>query len=181
MGKRLFVAVDLPDEVNQLLGSYAEVLRDVRWYEPSAYHLTLKFIGEVTSEKMRAIQEQLEQVSGEPFRLTINRLGYFPPNRHPRVIWAGFDECEPLQKLHDDIEEKLKQLGVEKEDRDYIPHITLGKNKGVPKTRVETYIDRRSDIYIPDIPVDSFILYSSELTPDGAIHTPEQTYPLEKN
>lgn len=179
MGKRLFVAVDLPDKVNRQLVNYAEVLRDVRWYGPSDYHLTLKFIGEVESDQMQQVRQELKEVSQPPFHVTINSLGYFPPGRHPRVIWAGFDDSPDLQHLHQSIEDTLLELGVERDDRDYIPHITLGKNKSVPKTRVETYLERRSDIHIPDIPVDSFILYSSELTPDGAIHTPEQIYPLQ--
>lgn len=178
MGKRLFVAIDLPDTTNRALNEFAEVLRDVRWYEPSRYHLTLKFIGDTNTSDYSAIKEALEQISHSPFSLTIDRMGYFPPNRHPRVIWAGFEYSEPLHDLHHKVEETLTELGIEKESRDYTPHITLGKNKGVPRTRVETFLDKRSDIYIPDIPVDSFILYSSELTPEGAIHTREKIYQL---
>jgi 2'-5' RNA ligase len=178
MSKRLFVAIDLPDRVNHQLVNYAGELHDVRWYGPDDYHLTLKFIGEVEEQTEQNIRKQLDEVRLTPFTVTINRLGYFPPDRHPRIIWAGFEASESLQALHDDIDERLSEMGVEREKRDFTPHITLGKNKGVPKTRVETYLERRSDIHIADIPVDSFILYSSELTPDGAVHTPEKTYQL---
>ncbi len=178
MGKRLFVAIDLTDKANRALNEYAEVLRDVRWYEPSRYHLTLKFIGDTETSDYVAIESSLEQIAHAPFSLTIDKMGYFPLNRHPRVIWAGFEYCESLHQLHDKVEDTLAELGIEKESRDYKPHVTLGKNKGVPRSRVASFIDKRSDIYIPDIPVDSFILYSSELTPEGAIHRREKIYPL---
>lgn len=178
MSKRLFVAIDLPDTTNRALHEYAEVLRDVRWYKPSRYHLTLKFIGDTDMSDYAAIEESLGKISHAPFRLTIDKLGYFPPDRHPRVIWAGFEYCESLHHLQQKVEETLAELDIEKESREYIPHVTLGKNKGVPRTRVESFLDKRSDIYIPDIPVDSFILYSSELTPEGAVHTREKIYQL---
>ncbi len=178
MNKRLFIAVDLPDEVNRTLGEYAEVLRDIHWYKPTEYHLTIKFIGDTEQERFENIKEVLGQIEHPVFRLKVNRLGYFPPDRHPRVIWAGFEESTALDNLHQKVEERLFELGVEKEDRAFTPHVTLGRNKDVPRKRVESYIEKRNDIYIPDIPVSSFILYSSELSSDGAVHTPEETYSL---
>lgn len=176
--KRLFVAIDPPDDVKQQLENVQEPFNGLRWQNSDNYHLTLKFIGDTPVDQQQRIEETIADITADSFNLTINGLGYFPPNRHPRVIWAGVEEIPELMQLQTTIEERLADLGIEKENRDYHPHITIGKNKEVQRHKVEEFIDRHGDFKIPGIPVSEFILYSSELTSEGAVHTSEKSIPL---
>lgn len=177
---RLFVAIDLPEEHNRRLAGIGpdSELDGVRWYPADQLHLTLKFIGEEPPGRLDEITEQLTDLPVDPFTMTVQGLGYFPPNRHPRVIWAGLDENRRLQNLQQNVENMLESIGIEPEKRDFTPHITLGKNKSVNKTRVEQLIEEHKHLLIEDITVDRFTLYASELHPDGAEHIPQAEFML---
>ena len=176
---RLFVAIDLPEEINEQLADIGGHLDGIRWYDAHQLHMTLKFIGEVQRVKFESIREKLNQINGDAFELTVDGLGYFPPKRHPRVIWAGVQENAKLLGLQQDIEDVLSKEGIEPDNRKFKPHITLGKNIAVNKRKVEQFInDEGHDLLIQQVPVNQFKLYSSELNPQGAIHRIEQIYLL---
>ena len=76
---RLFVALDPPDEVKDALDRLCEGLPGIRWSDPSQFHLTLRFIGEVEQGTFYEIGEALANVSHAPFELALKGLGQFPP------------------------------------------------------------------------------------------------------
>ena len=188
---RAFIAVNIPEEVKGKLqdeiGRLSTLIHDgsVRWVQPEGIHLTLKFLGEISSNQLGEIRQTLErEVERHPFfTLRVGGFGCFPNNRRPRVLWIGITEDKgSLAQVQTAIEEKLVSLGFEEEKRPFHPHLTLG--------RIRRNISL-SDITQLQVAVDAFVVgqigqfevkelhfIRSNLTPSGAEYSTLGEYPL---
>ncbi len=135
---RLFVAFDLPNEVRSALGELIAQLkplcRAARWARPEGMHVTLKFIGHAIAggdaEKLDAVRAALAAVkSSEPVDMRYRGVGFFPDARRPRVMWCGVEASTNLAQLAADIELRLEPLGIPRETRAFVPHLTLARFK----------------------------------------------------
>jgi 2'-5' RNA ligase len=135
---RIFVAVFPPPEIRSVLVGAARefpVVGEVRWARPENVHLTLKFLGEVPEDDLDRVAQALEPVSlrHEPFEAELSGFGAFPSARRARILWAGIGEgSEFLRELARDVDASLEPLGFEREDRAYVPHLTLGRARSRP-------------------------------------------------
>ena len=135
---RAFVAVFPPPEVRRALAGAARglpVSGEVRWVRPENVHLTLKFLGDVSKDDLSRVVEALEPLRDrhEPFEAEPSGFGAFPSTRRARTLWAGIGEgSEPLRTLAKDVEASLEPLGFGREDRAYMPHLTLGRARARP-------------------------------------------------
>jgi RNA 2',3'-cyclic 3'-phosphodiesterase len=177
---RLFVAIDTPGVVREGIADICHGVEGARWVSLSQFHITLEFIGEVDSGTCDDAMVALEQVEAAPFTLGIRGVGTFPPRRPARVLWAGLTPSPELEQLQADIRGALLEAGIEGEGRAFHPHITLARFKQ-PASPYATgpfaaaHNLLRSELF----EVSEFHLYSSDLSRDGAVHTIEQTYPLD--
>ena len=175
---RLFVAIDLPPEIVAQLQELCYGVPGARWVEAAQMHLTLRFIGEVDGGVFREIKEGLADIETEGFALQVKGLGFFPPRKTPRVLWAGIEPVEQVSGLRRRIDNVLHGLGLEPEGRKYSPHITLARLHDTPLARLGLFLAGNSLFATPEFPVSEFHLYSSQLTAKGAFHTIEASYPL---
>ncbi len=176
---RLFVAIDLPESVKNSIKSVCGSLPDARWVDVRQLHLTLRFIGEVDDGTFDSIKSSLAEITENRFSLTLQGVGYFPPKRAPRVLWVGIDGNETLIRLADEVEQVLvRECRVEPERRKFSPHITIARFRETSLSKIADYLARNSSFRTETFPVDAFYLYSSTLTPKGAIHQREAVYPL---
>jgi len=173
---RLFIAIDLPRKIIDLISDMSSAVPGSRPVPPEQLHLTLRFIGEVEHGLFHDIQEQLLQVPFTPFHLTLQGVGHFPPRGKPRVIWVGLAPSGDLARLKTRIDNQLKLCGLGPEIRKFSPHITLARLKDPSVMRVSQFIAGNNLFKSPEFPVSSFHLYSSHLTKNGAIHTIEASY-----
>ncbi len=173
---RLFVAIDIPDSIKKRVEGMGGSIPRAYPVPKEQLHLTLKFIGNIESSKLRDIQEGLEEISFQPFILSLRDVGTFPPRGTPRVLWVGIDPQEELCLLRNKIEKTLFTRSIPKEKRKYSPHITLARLQNSPINRLHQFLAGNSLLQSPEFPVDRFGLYSSQLTPKGAIHTVLRTY-----
>jgi 2'-5' RNA ligase len=131
--QRLFVSLAIPAGEKKKIHRVAGVLRDggmpVRWIDPTLYHITMKFLGDVPSEKIETISEALLKVAKEnhAFEAELQGFGAFPTLRKPKVLWLGVKPTPPLRCLKHDVEWALSQVGFEREARAFHPHLTLGR------------------------------------------------------
>lgn len=176
---RLFAAVDLPDEAREAVGRICTGIPGVKWLDATQLHLTLRFIGDADPSLFQRIRQELAGVEAIPFELSLRGVGRFPPKRDPRVLWVGVDRSEPLLRLQQAVEQALEKCGLEPEGREFSPHITLARLRDVPWAPVAAFLERNRLFSTPPFPVSRFHLYSSTLTPRGAIHRREASYPLE--
>src|SRR5260221_13364461 len=137
---RLFVALDIPEEIRTRLTEFVERVHalapDARWAKPESLHVTLKFIGEVKEERLDAIKPTLIAIKTRPFEEKLEGIGYFPPSKSPRVFWAGVHGANDLPELVVAIEQKLAPLGIERDEQLYHPHLALasaGLRSGVSR------------------------------------------------
>jgi 2'-5' RNA ligase len=176
---RLFVAIDLPESVKNSISSICCGLQEAKWVNIKQLHLTLRFIGEVDDRVFLKIKESLSGISEAPFSLTLGGVGCFPPRRPPRVLWIGIEKCDTLLSLAAKIEHTLvEKCGIEPEGRAFSPHITIARFRETKPAGVSEYVTRHQSFHTESFPVDVFHLYSSTLTPAGAEHRRECSYPL---
>lgn len=180
MHKRLFVAIDPPQDIRQQLTTICCGLADARWIPPEQLHLTLCFIGEVDHGVCADVRAALGTVTSAPFFLRIQGVGFFPPRGQPRVVWAGIEKNEHMAVLQRKIVTRLFALGLAPENRKFAPHITLARLHQTPAAKVGTYLARHGLLSSAPFAVAKFSLYSSHLGRKGASHLVEQEYFLEK-
>lgn len=175
---RLFIALDLPEDVLAALDRLCEGLPGIRWSDADQFHLTLRFIGEVEQGTFYDIGEALADVSHPPFELALKGLGQFPPRGAPHTLWVGVDDPgNALSVLRRRIERRLEEVGLPPERRKFTPHVTLGRFKAPPpEERLASYLFRRNLFRTDLFPVSSFRLYSSRLRPEGSLYSLEAEY-----
>jgi RNA 2',3'-cyclic 3'-phosphodiesterase len=174
---RLFVAIDLPEQVKARLSGFPPELPLATWVGIEQLHLTLRFIGEVDGNTAVLIKSSLSKIRFARFPLTLSGVGHFPPGHHPRVLWVGMQQCDPLIRLQQAVELALIDTAIPPEERRFSPHITLARLKDTPASAVARFETKHGELSCPTFEVTEFLLYSSVLTRHGAIHTKEGVYP----
>ena len=143
-GRRLFIAVPLPDDAAAAVrsivdGVRAEPLpagaRDVRWVRLDGLHLTLRFLGPTPDDRLdqaaAAVQAVAEAATG-PIPIELGGAGTFPPEGRPRALWLGIvDGAEALGDLAAKLDAELTAAGWPADQRPFRPHLTLARSDGV--------------------------------------------------
>ncbi|MBI5398741.1 RNA 2',3'-cyclic phosphodiesterase [Candidatus Woesearchaeota archaeon] len=124
---RLFVAIELPDEVCIVLREFQRKLHG-RVTKASSFHLTLQFIGDVDDTKIPSIIELLRKVSFSSFTLSLSSAGVFPSSHSPRVVWIGIAPGTTAVALAKQVSSCLAPLELVP-DHEFHPHITLARVK----------------------------------------------------
>lgn len=176
---RAFIACEIPESVLENVSKAQEGLKsldsDVSWTRVSGIHITLKFLGDIEEEYIDKIAAVIEEASKgqSPFEIVIKGSGAFPDFKNPRVIWIGVeDETKGLMHLQQPLNDGLKALGFEPDEREFRPHLTLGRVKGPRgKERLSAAVSELKEIKAGSFIVDRVILYKSELKPTGAVYT----------
>jgi len=179
---RSFIAIKLPQDAIVRLAAVQAELRQhtdcpVQWVAPQGIHLTLKFLGNISTSQIPQITGALEDtVKGiTPFSLAINGLGFFPGPARIQVVWIGIKgQTEILAGLQTRLEKTLARLGFPAEKKPFRPHLTLGRvrDRATPAARqnlIEAIAKSRA---APDatFAADALALMQSTLTPAGAIY-----------
>ena len=173
---RLFIAVPLPPPLKEEIGKVLDRLRrgagGVRWVRPDNVHITLKFLGNVSEGRVEEVAQAMRRAAEghAPFEIEIRGAGGFPTDRSPRVLWIGIgDERGGLFELHRDLQKELSPLGFPTEDREFRPHLTLGRVKAdKDKRRVSLLLEEIKGREFGRMEVKELVLYESRLKPSGA-------------
>jgi RNA 2',3'-cyclic 3'-phosphodiesterase len=174
--KRLFVAIDFPQSVRGFLTDLDPQIRDVRWIAAEQMHLTLSFFGDVPEDVDVKFREKLSAIHFGAFFLPIAGVGMFPPKGPPKIIWIGIGRGHPhLFQLHKRVTDAALAVGLEPDLRPFHPHITLARCRDVSPQSMRKFLQTNADLDAGMVHVESFHLYSSQLTPAGPIHTRELT------
>jgi 2'-5' RNA ligase len=180
---RSFIAIELPAEIKLALGHIQDRVKSggggqVKWVEPESMHLTLKFLGNVSTGLTGKITTVLEEAcSGvHPFSLEIGGLGVFPNARRVRVVWVGLTgETERLGQLQKRIDDVLTPLGFKAEARPFTPHLTLARvhEQATPDERqaLGRRVGETASESGGTFNVKAVHLMRSQLTRSGAIYT----------
>ncbi len=134
---RTFIAIELDQEVRDALGRVQGKFKrqapdgSVKWVNPEAIHLTLKFLGDTPVSKISRVADALAAACQGigPFDVSFEGRGCFPNIRRPRVIWVAVRDLSgsSLTRLQVAVEQKVSPLGFPTEERGFSPHLTLGR------------------------------------------------------
>jgi 2'-5' RNA ligase len=174
---RLFVAIRPPQHVRRRLLDAMGGVRGARWQSDDQLHLTLRFIGEVEAHVADDVASALTSVRHPPFRIALSRIGSFERRGQPEVLWAGVAPHDELKILHKKVDQACQRAGLPPEGRAYAPHITLARLKR-DAGPIAGLIETSGGLASEPFEVDSFCLYESQLTPDGAVYTIVERYRL---
>jgi RNA 2',3'-cyclic 3'-phosphodiesterase len=141
-GRRIFVAVPLPDDVSAEVAALVDRVRapgvpggghDARWVRMDGLHLTLRFIGPTLEDRVPAAREAIRQAGvGPAFDLELEGAGAFPTPERPRALWLGItDEEGGLGALAGRVDDALVAAGWPASDRPFQPHLTLARSDGI--------------------------------------------------
>ena len=175
---RLFIAIELPAELKDILGTLRSDLPGARWVPAEQIHLTLAFLGEVEETNAWRLTKELAQIHLPPFTLTVTGLGCFPQRQRPRVLWVGLAPEARLTNLVAAVQSALLDCGLPGEERPFSAHITLARLRFPAPREVGAFLDQPLPPRLPELPVQEFILFESRLTPHGAEHLPLTRFPL---
>jgi RNA 2',3'-cyclic 3'-phosphodiesterase len=172
--KRLFVSIELPASVTNVLAELDPHLRGVRWLEPRQMHLTLAFLGDIRAETQETFSEKLRAISWKSFFLPLTGLGTFPSKGWPKIVWIGVGSGHPhLFQLHKRVQEAILATGLEPDLRPFHPHVTLARCRDVSPETIRPFLKSHAEFDAGMVHVESFQLNSSELTPAGSIYRAE--------
>jgi len=185
---RCFVAVDVSPDVRAGVARVIAALRagapgaDVRWVDPTAVHLTLKFLGAVPDERVPVVSAALgEAAAGFPHvALAAGGLGTFPGPARPRVVWVGITAgAEALAALAGGIDDALAPAGFAREARPFRGHVTIGRVRAPRALRTLVQAMGRTDaLALGRWTAAEVVLYESRLRPSGAEHHVVSRHPL---
>lgn len=176
---RTFVAVDLGkgvrDRAVALQQRLARTGVEVKWVEPANLHVTLVFLGEVDDREIPTVCGLITTAldASAAFTIQVERLGCFPNERRPRIVWIGVGSgAAELVALHDRIEQAVVDLGFRREERKYTPHVTLGRVKSdESSSQLAPSIRQHGNWQGGEVPVREIHVMGSELTSRGPLYT----------
>jgi 2'-5' RNA ligase len=180
---RLFVAIEIPDVVRETIAELARELKVLddfwRWPRAENLHVTLKFLGEIPQEKLKSICESLRGVPCEwPIRIKFGRLGFFPNEHRPRVLWLGVEAPPALSGMAAAIEDALAGAGLPREERPFTPHLTLARSKdGKLSEKLRAAMAKHFSASFGEMNASAFRLIESKLKSTGAEYTTLESFP----
>lgn len=177
---RLFVAIDIPERIKDDITATYVAMPGARWIDEAHLHLTLRFIGEIPGDVADRTASALRSVDGPSFQLAMKNVGFFPPRREPRILWAGIARIEELMRLQARVERCLTSAGIDPDSRKFHPHVTMARLNGTPPDKVAQFVTHHSLFATEQFSVSSFHLYESFLRKEGAHHERIASYELIK-
>jgi 2'-5' RNA ligase len=181
---RAFIAVNLSQEIleriDQVSNDLQTRLKDipVRWVPVDNIHLTLKFLGNVSTANLEILKDILGRVVSNHHEcdISVGGIGAFPKPQNPRVVWIGMEVPQELVDMQHDIEVETARLGYSREHRPFSPHLTFGR---VPRNASAQDVHLIAEAleafkvgFLGATRLKTVYLYRSDLKPDGAVYTP---------
>ena len=178
---RTFICIDLPKEIIQETTRIQELLKNKQFTgkitEPENLHLTLKFLGEISDEKLEQVKNALDKIKFPQLNLKLGNIGFFSYRGKPRIIWIKL-QGKQIYALQKQIDSALKPLF--KEEERFMGHLTIARIKYVKDP--EGFKEHIKSLKLKQLEfsTDKFKLKTSELKPIGPTYTTIKEYEKQK-
>lgn len=178
---RIFIAINLPEEIRKKLAEFQTKWPElpVRWTEPKNIHITLVFLGYLLDEELVEICRIAKEVASKhtPFDIKLTKICYGPTDKQPpRMIWVIGEKSEEFASLKENLDKSL----TVSENREFFPHVTLGRIKKWEWQRIEP--EERPEVEEEinlSFAVDSIEVMESVLKRGGSEYAILESYNLE--
>jgi 2'-5' RNA ligase len=187
---RIFIALDIPAEIRAHMVEYVERVRrlapEARWARTEGLHVTLKFVGETSEERVEQIKVELRRVRAQPFPVKFDGVGFFPGEKSPRVFWIGVEGGAALAQLASTVDEHLSKLGFQKEDRAFHPHLTLARSGSSAAAHhqlrpLASILQSEAQPHFGTMTAQEFFLYRSQPQRGGSVYTRLEKFAFAEN
>lgn len=197
MKKRLFVGVPVSAKFHSALVLLLSETKtsnifqnaSIRWTKPENLHITVCFLGFLDEKFIGDIARVVRAVASEsePFSLTFDRVGFAPPGKPVRMIWAVFQANSDfslfVETICGSVERHLRQKTGQKvrsllSQRATVAHVTLARIKGTFKPSTQELPQGKT----PQFPmrISSCTLYESQTLPSGPRYSKLGTFHLKR-
>jgi 2'-5' RNA ligase len=175
---RLFVGIGFPPELKLQLSLLCHGVPGAKWVDPGNFHLTLRFIGEISEDVAADVDDALSRLRARRFTLNIAGTGVFGGGDKPRSLWAGVERSPELVGLRDKVEQALIRTGLAPEQRKFAPHVTLARLRNPPIDKLRDFLTAHAQFRAQPLPVENFSLIASFQTKAGSVYEDQADYPL---
>jgi RNA 2',3'-cyclic 3'-phosphodiesterase len=174
---RLFIAIDPPAVVKDILLSLQGGVSAARWQTFEQLHITLRFIGEVDRHQADDIYAALGGVHFPAFEAALSDFNVFEKEGKPQSLYVGVNASSALVALHNKMDQALRRVGVAPDARVFTPHITLARLNRSSGPLVDFF----AQSVAPQLAfsVNDFCLFESSLTRERAVYEIIERYPLQ--
>lgn len=125
---RLFIAINFNKEIKSKLkkaiAKLATKAEEGNFTKDENLHLTVVFIGETGD--LPSVKQVMDGMNENCFEISTGKSGRFRRNGKD-IYWVGIEECKALENIYKYLSQGLCKRGFKIEDREYRPHITLGR------------------------------------------------------
>ncbi len=169
---RTFVAVEITDQgiLNSIKKLQSSLRVEARPVELQNIHFTLLFLGEISEDMAKKVQDKLKDIQFDSFDISFEGIGAFPRPKFPRVVWVGVrNGAEELVKLAKIVEARLSPLGF-KSDKEFKPHITIFRIKNKIGDITDT-LEKYSNERFGSQKITELKFKKSILTPSGPTYS----------
>ncbi len=185
---RTFIAVEISEEIKEQIYSFITKTgkelenNKIKWVEKENLHITLKFLGEIKPDICMKVRQILSEIvkNFNKFYINLNSLGVFPQLSNARVIWIDIHEKEKLKEIYETIENKLKELKLPKENREFQPHLTIGRIKFLQdKEKINLFLTKYKNTNFDTTNIEHITFFESILKPQGPEYRVIEKFPLQ--
>ena len=173
---RLFVGIGFPLELKLRLSLLCSGVPGAKWVDPGNFHVTLRFIGEISEDLAADIDDALSRLRARRFTLQMAGTGVFGDK--PRSLWAGIERSPELVGLRDKIEQALIRVGLPPEPRKFSPHVTLARLRDPPLDKLRDFLTTHARFRADPLAVEAFSLIASFQTKAGSVYEDQADYRL---
>jgi 2'-5' RNA ligase len=173
--------IDSPAVRNKLAKTQALVVQtgaDVKLVETENIHVTMRFLGDVSSGIVEKVFEEMKSIQFAPFNVQLKGVGVFPSLSYPRVVWAGITEgTNQLRGIFEQLEPRLRGLGLAADEHGFSPHLTIARvRSGRNKAQLADFVRQNMDLDFGTIRAECLRLKRSVLSPRGPTYSTLREY-----
>ena len=175
---RTFICINTSDEAIKEVARIQSLLGMKligKFTELENLHLTLKFLGEISQEKIDKVKSLLSSISLPKFEAHLEDIGTFTYKGNPKIIWIKI-ASKSIYELQKQID--LSLLSLFKPEERFMSHLTIARIKHVPDKEYSHQSLKNISVKRINFPVSSFKLMSSDLCALGPVYSTIEGYKL---
>ena len=176
---RLFTGFEIPQDIRNALALKQGGLADVRWIEPSDFHLTLRFIGDVDR---RMASDIVEVLSNDLWPAPVIRIGELKSfgGKKPTSIFASIEPDDTLSRVAQKQENLMQGLGLPPDSRRFTPHVTIARCRNLSPVALAQYLSHSGFTSANlEFNPSRFVLYSARDSRGGGPYRVEKAWNFE--
>ena len=174
---RLFTGLEIPEDTAFDLSFMQGGIPGARWIDPTNFHLTIRFIGDIGDTLARDVTHALDGVDIKPFGLSLKGVNFFGGSK-PHSLYVGVEDNGELRRLQAIHERLFQVLGLPAEGRKFMPHVTLARLKNPDPRALQRYVELHNLYRSKPFEVHQFVLFNSRPLRGGGPYGIQESYQL---